>query len=370
MLMQYVVLLLILLTTAFADPANEDVILRPTRVDNLPTRMLVFVPGANVATSYYIETAKAIQKATSKLSLWVVIPSVTQEKCIILCPSTKFCSPLHFVVGKILEKAEKMGYPTDSNSKPFLMGHSLGGVCASTLASAYGEDSYDSLVVLGSYVTDQDVAKFPLSVLTLGAQLDGGLGRPGMLTRSLTSALSVSKNYDDVVQNKPVVILPGLDHSSFCPGFKVPGDVWPADIDDETAGGMIASVVSAFLHLRVRDSSDDLAVLRNAMTYTKDEMLKPYFDALSLEHDEKTTPWCVEAQNYLSGLSDEDLKRVKIQNGAEFFDDAHQFEHSRVGYTISTNGDLLLNVSGHTDLYVHSSIQDSHYTIIKSTHIF
>ena len=54
MLMQYVVLLLILLTTAFADPANEDVILRPTRVDNLPTRMLVFVPGANVATSYYI----------------------------------------------------------------------------------------------------------------------------------------------------------------------------------------------------------------------------------------------------------------------------------------------------------------------------
>ena len=59
---------------------------------------------------------------------------------------------------------------------------------------------YDSLVVLGSYVTDQDVANFPMPVLTLGAQLDGGLGRPGMLTKSLTSAMSVSKTYDDVVK--------------------------------------------------------------------------------------------------------------------------------------------------------------------------
>ena len=350
-LIQYVVLLVLLTSkTVFAE-SNEDVILPPTRDDGLPVKMIILIPGANVATSYYVETAKAIQEATTKLSLWVLIPSVTQEKCIILCPSRSFCSPLHYVVGKVVEKAESMGYPTNSQSKPFLVGHSLGGVCASTLASAYGEDAYDSLVVLGSYVTDQDVANFPMPVLTLGAQLDGGLGRPGMLTKSLTSALSVSKTYDDVVKNKPVVILPGLDHSSFCPGFKVPGDVWPADIDDKTAGGMIASVVAAFLHLRVQFSSDDLSVLRNAMTFTKDELLKPYFDALTLEHDEKTTPWCVVAQQYLSGLSDEDLKRLKIQNGAEFFDDAHQFEHSRVGYTRSSNGDLLLNVSGHTDLY-------------------
>merc|ERR1711907_833659 len=103
-------------------------------------------------------------------------------------------------------------------------------------------------VVLGSYVTDQDVANFPMPVLTLGAQLDGGLGRPGMLTKSLTSALSVSKTYDDVVKNKPVVILPGLDHSSFCPGFKVPGDVYPAETKAVEASALIGEAVAAFFH--------------------------------------------------------------------------------------------------------------------------
>jgi hypothetical protein len=315
--------------------------------------MLILIPGANVATSYYVDTAKAIQEQTFKISLWVVVPSVTAEKCIILCPSTKFCSPLHYVVTKAVEKAEAMGFPKDLKSKPFLAGHSLGGVCASTLASAYAdENSYDSLVVMGSYVTNQDVANFPLPVLTLGAQLDGGLGRPGMLTRSLTSALSISKDYDVVLKNKPVVILPKLDHSSFCPGFQVPGDVFPADIDDKIAVGMIGSVVAAFLHIRVEQhSSDDLDVLRDAMTYTKNDMLKPYFDALALEHTDTTTPWCVEAQMYLSGLGDEDVKRLKIQNGAQFYSDSHQFEHSRVAYVRSSNGNLLLNVSGHTDEY-------------------
>ena len=30
--------------------------------------------------------------------------------------------------------------------------------------------------------------------------------------------------------HRSLVVLPGLDHSSFCPGFHVPGDVWPADV--------------------------------------------------------------------------------------------------------------------------------------------
>lgn len=301
-MLKHIITLLAAIILVANGESNEDVVLKPvfSETTGRETKMLILIPGANVATSYYVNTAKAIQKATTKYSLWVVIPSVTQEKCIILCPSKTFCSPLHYVVNTVVDKAISQGFSSDS--KPFLAGHSLGGVCASSLASAYSQSGdYDSLVVLGSYVTNQDVASFPLPVLTLGAQLDGGLGRPGMLTKSLVSALSTSSNFDDVAQNKPVVILPGLDHSSFCPGFKVPGDVFPAEIDDDTAGAMIGNIVSSFLHMRDKSlsSSYDLDVLRNAMTFTKDDFLKPYFDALALEHKDEGTPWCVEAQKYL-----------------------------------------------------------------------
>jgi len=49
--------------------------------------------------------------------------------------------------------------------------------------------------------------------------------------------------------NVPVVILPKMDHSSFCPGFKVPGDVYPADSTQEEAMEATGATVSAFLDL-------------------------------------------------------------------------------------------------------------------------
>lgn len=37
------------------------------------------------------------------------------------------------------------------------------------------------------------------------------------------------------IMNKPVAIIPGIDHSDFCPGFQVPGDVYPSDVTTDQA---------------------------------------------------------------------------------------------------------------------------------------
>ena len=69
--------------------ADEDVILPPVYDDaTLPQRLLIFIPGADVATSYYTATAQAIQQATTGLRLHVVIPTVTDQLCISQCPSS------------------------------------------------------------------------------------------------------------------------------------------------------------------------------------------------------------------------------------------------------------------------------------------
>ena len=68
------------------------------------------------------------------------------------------------------------------------------------------------------------MADYKIPVLTLGAELDGGMGRPGYLYHSIVSSDTWAKDNGGVnsqthVMQKPVVILPGADHSDFCPGF-------------------------------------------------------------------------------------------------------------------------------------------------------
>ena len=56
---------------------------------------------------------------------------------------------------------------------------------------------------------------------------------------------------------KPVLILKGMDHSSFCPGFQVPGDIFPADITDSSmANQIIGGVTANFLHLHTNQNDE------------------------------------------------------------------------------------------------------------------
>merc|ERR1719247_1368481 len=181
---------------------------------------MILVPGANVATAYYRDVAMAIQNETRDvMDLWVVVPSVPLKTCIAFCPSSSACFPLHSRVQDAASKATAQGYNGSVSSDVIMAGHSLGGVCAGNLAQGYSgtPESYSSLVLLGSYVQGFDVGKFPMPVLTLGGELDGGLARPGVTAKSLASSDAAAKQHDADWQlaTVPVVVLKGLDHSSF-----------------------------------------------------------------------------------------------------------------------------------------------------------
>ena len=71
-----------------------------------------------------------------------------------------------------------------------MSGHQIGGECANKLVTAYADnvDAYDSLVLMGSYVDDQNVYDYKSPVFTMGAELDGGMGRPVYLYHSIVSS--------------------------------------------------------------------------------------------------------------------------------------------------------------------------------------
>lgn len=331
---------------------------------HLEEKMLVFLPGGNVATEFYNMTVSKIQ-AAANLKLWVIVPAMPSKLCIRLCTTPSLCSGLQSTVQKVVTMAKNQGYqgPT-AGPDVFMSGHSLGGVCAATLIQAYQktDQAYGPLVVMGSYVSDQDVANWPVPVLTLGAELDGGLGRPGMLTVSLSSSDSASADHGGVdsdwqLTNKPVVILPGIDHSSFCPGFHVPGDVWPAEVDDDTATTTVGGIVASFLHLHSTQpssvASTSISTLRAGAHWMRG-LLSPMLSAFALEVDATKTssPWCEKAQHVLAGLRHEaDDARLMVAYNV-YKTDGHEWEHTHVGYEVDPNTRLLrLNISGHNQYY-------------------
>ena len=107
-----------------------------------------------------------------------------------------------------------------------IAGHSLGGVCANQLMQGYSMP-YRLIMVFGSYVTESgpyDLTNYPVPVLTLNAQLDG-LTSPGKTTIWWKQFISMSNSNPNTFLDKPVIVLPLQNHSDFCPGYNVPGDI-------------------------------------------------------------------------------------------------------------------------------------------------
>ena len=224
-------LLLLLGASAVCFAENSNYVLAPPtgRPASLPEKLLVMIPGANVATEHYLPPMKSLQEAATGLRLWVVIPAIPGKLCIPLCGTSSLCAPLHALVQSVVSEAVKQGYQGKLRDPDvFLAGHSLGGICAGNMAEGYlGTDSaYAALMLMGSYVQGFDVGSFPIPVLTLGAELDGGAARPAVTWKSLVSSDAAARSHGLApgapwqLDQKPVLILPGLDHSSFCPGFK------------------------------------------------------------------------------------------------------------------------------------------------------
>lgn len=359
------------------DAPNDDLILPPlqSKGGDLEEKLMVLIPGANVATSYYTDPMAAVQEFTN-LRLWVVVPAFTTKLCIIECATTYTCAPMNSRVNSVISKAVKMGYdgPTDTF---FMAGHSLGGTCAATYTQAYNNTDTEHVlgnIIYGSYVTDQEVESWSVPVMTVGAELDGGLGRPGNMLHSIKSSDKAAQANDAVYSdwqmiNKPVLILKGMDHSDFCPGFQVPGDVYPSAITDKAVSNQLIGTVTAdFLHLQTSQSEglkeSSLKSLREQSEWTRESLLKPMTDAIDyLEGsvDGGQAPWCEIVQPELVGFQNyADRERLSINSIYKV--ESHAFEHTRVRYDSIDAGsgyESVFNVSGHNQYYGTSALDIS-----------
>lgn len=171
-----------------------------------------------------------------------------------------------------------------------------------------------------------------------------------------SDAAAAKKTSEWQLRQKPVVILPKIDHSSFCPGFQVPGDVYPAEATQAEAMSMISQTVAAFLALQTNESQSTQAaaldVLRDKLAWTR-KLLAPLQEAYKWEAgnnggNHTYAPLCPIAQKMLAG--DKAEGKVDVMN-AIYKDDSHEFEHTRTGYTLEADGHLAVNVSGHNDYY-------------------
>lgn len=357
--------------------ANVDVVLPPpaSKPASLQEALLILVPGGKVPASYYTDTVEAIQNA-SNLRLWAVVPSIPSMLCIKSCAISQLCT-LRSTISKTLDAARAMGYTgQEYGPNVFVAGHSLGGICADTLVRKYAGSStaYAALMSFGSYVEKQDVGGYKTPVFTLSGEIDGGGARPGMTYKSLVSADAAATAKGEpldgpwALSTKPVAILPGLDHSSFCPGFQVPGDVWPAEVSFAEGSGMIGNVVGAFLALQTKSAQPQkvldgaLATLKKAVQWTR-EITQSNKDTLALEAGtagQGVASWCQLAQRVVANVAPQQWARVEISS-ARYYSKALDFDRSRVQVSRAVSGGsqkLRLGISGYNTPWSKIDLKD------------
>jgi len=350
--------------------ADEHIAFPPVTTNNtLPEKMLLFIPGGKVPNQHYVDTAASIQAAVAAdLRLWVAIPAVFKRLCIISCSTRSLCGPLHSAAEGALSLAATRGWTRGSDEKDiWLAGHSLGGVCANTLFQAYSSGSgfpYAGIIVMGSYVDEAgsyDLAHYPKPVLTLNTELDGGLARPGKTSTwwRQHSALRAARGEEYALVQKPVIVLPGLNHSNFCPGFDVPGDL-PAEVSQRVATASIAKVVAAFLRAQTATAparrASGVQLLREKVAWTQ-ELLEPYVKAQELERTtgasvspESASPFCAQAQHIVAGLSEADDARLEVRDS--FRAASTHLEHCHPNWNVTAQGGISVQSCSHTDYYV------------------
>lgn len=379
--------LLSLLVSATAD---ENYVLPPPASDGpapLATKLLIYMPGAAVPNVNYTQPLTSIQQESQpEVDLWVGVPATFKRKCIITCSSSKTCFPLHDQVNDVIQMAVDAGFKGDIKNDVIIGGHSLGATCANYLTQGYPDVYTNGLLLHGGYIDEisenGSLMNYPSPVMMVGVELDGGLARPGKMAQFFRQHLMLTAEIgeEEAALKGAVVILPGLDHSDFCPGFAVPGDL-PSEVTTEEANrGIGVTSASWIKYLVTRDASSTAYRNLSALFDFTAKFLKPYYSALDLEvtlddnelHNLEYlgvtggsySPWCEVAQKTLAGpeIADKilisrgcDVEGFEESRSCAYLNETGDLEHSRSQYAVDPENDniLLVNVSGHADYYAN-----------------
>jgi len=351
--------------------ADQHIVVAPATNDtSLPERMLLFIPGGDVPNDRYVATGQAVQRALAKdVRLWVAIPAVLKRLCILSCTTPSLCSALQGDAEAVLKLASEQGWKRGDDSKElWIAGHSLGGVCANTLLQAGRSGSaqpYAGVIVMGSYVDTSgayDLTHYPTPLLTLNAELDAGSARPGKTNIWFRQflALEESSGKEKALESKPVIILPKLNHSDFCPGFDVPGDLM-AEVDQITASRSIGEAIAAFLGVQVLKTGKSreayAAKLGALLSWTR-ELLSPYIKAQEYEVAStgaqgggSSSPLCEKAQHLIAGLSAGDDAHLQVADASQ--PELTNLMSCHTNWTRTAGGKLLVHSCSHPEYYAN-----------------
>ena len=279
-------------------PEGEAYILEPSKNGaDLEEKVMIVIPGGLVPNHHYLSLAEKVQEQASS-KLWVGIVS---------CKWTaNLCNPLdqgplgvrQMVLKLIKEISQKAGRKFE-HSDIFLAGHSLGGQGAFAFANDYSD--VGGVLLWASYV-DRDLSEFNYPILTVGAELNGGQTKLARISLFYSQYEEIANRQGEefAILQKPVVVIPGINHSDFSPGFAVKGDL-ESELDPDEAIERIADVSASFLNIHTSNDagivSQSLQMMRGALKESKD-LSAPFLKARSLE---QSGGWCEKAQLQIAG---------------------------------------------------------------------
>lgn len=267
------------------DSSDPLPIFKPLRSDAPgPDVLLVVIPGAFTAPEAYLPLAEAVHAGSGDVRLWVGMLRFERN-----IPTSEAIVPLY---KQLLGRVRAEGYRGGDlfHNYTYFIGHSWGGWVARVPARQLARGLVQLACSFAPDVPD-DIAEYPLPVLTLGGTLDGqipavDLARNGRQVAAREPLLG-EKN---TLFAKPVAVIVGANHASFSHG--VPnterGDL-PAELPLEEARAAAARLVNAFLAIQTNGSGggaaragEHAAALRSAVRETQ-ELYGFFWDAVEEE---------------------------------------------------------------------------------------
>jgi len=180
-----------------------------------------------------------------------------------------------------------------------------------------------------------NLQKFRLPLLALLGELDMVPTSHAAMLYSQWAALSPNAQSE-----KPIVIVPGMDHSQFCSPFKVDGDLVP-EITNAAATKISSMVIASFVDGIVLDDKQAKDFVIEKVQEGTKSISQAWIDASIMEKSE----WCVRAQrltiSYLPQTVQSRIKNISVL----VRESNPSLEHGHTNITVDpADGSLHLNI--------------------------
>ena len=306
------------------------------------SKLLIVFPGAQKDTRDYENLAHEIQMK-SPFRIWVGI--------VRFFAGTAKPPQAELATEYIFRTLRKNGFADASPESTSIAGHSLGGIVAQYFVN---QKNFQSLILLSSYLVRSDgnssLPQADLPVFTLSGELDGQtrMTRVALDAKSLLDPANPVRN----PEQKPVILLPKINHSQFAGTDRHRSDL-PSEVEYSEAQRTIAGMISDFVlssdssTFAAEEKKSAKGNLSNAIAATR-SMLSAYWAA-----QQKDREWCVDVQRS-KALFLSDVLTTEINQ--TIYERTFDFALSKPSATMLSEN--FVGISIGSMLYYHPNVMD------------